>query len=114
MAISVEVAHCNIERKACAYDLHAWKPVQIVRTLDPAALELAGPMTVEDIWPDKIEYQFCIPQKAIVFGTTITINMRFTSMLEGLRIGMIRCVLFESQEFTLPGEHYQCFKKIVS
>jgi arrestin-related trafficking adapter 4/5/7 len=30
-------------------------------------------------------------------------DMSFTSLLKGLRIGIIRCVLFESQEFTLPG-----------
>ena len=112
MAESVEgLADCHITYKLKAtvargklvYDLHAWKPVRIVRTLDPAALELAHAMTVENIWPNKIEYQLVIPQKAIVFGTAINIEMRFTSLLKGLKIGLIRCVLFESQEFTLPG-----------
>jgi hypothetical protein len=39
---------------------------------------------------------------AIVFGTAITINMSFTSLLSGLRLGVISCVLYEAQEFALP------------
>jgi hypothetical protein len=91
----------TVARGKLAYDLHAWKPVRVVRTLDPSALELAHAMTVENIWPNKIEYQLVIPQKAIIFGTAINIEMRFTSLLKGLRIGTIRCQLIETQEFTL-------------
>lgn len=93
----------TVARGKLAYDLHAWKPVRIVRTLDPSALELAHAMTVENIWPNKIEYQLIIPQKAIVFGTAINVEMRFTSLLKGLKIGQIKCQLIEYQEFTLPG-----------
>ncbi|RDW75124.1 hypothetical protein BP6252_06266 [Coleophoma cylindrospora] len=93
----------TVARGKLAYDLHAWKPVRIVRTLDPSALELAHAMTVENVWPNKIEYQLVIPQKAIVFGTAINVEMRFTSLLKGLRIGQIKCVLLEQQEFTIPG-----------
>jgi len=91
----------TVARGKLAYDLHAWKPVRVVRTLDPSALELAHAMTVENVWPNKIEYQLVIPQKAIIFGTAINIEMRFTSLLKGLRIGIIKCQLIESQEFTL-------------
>ena len=93
----------TVARGKLAYDLHAWKPVRIVRTLDPSALELAHAMTVENVWPNKIEYSLIIPQKAIIFGTAIDVEMRFTSLLKGLRIGSIRCQLIEAQEFTLPG-----------
>ncbi|KAH8684612.1 arrestin domain-containing protein [Tricladium varicosporioides] len=93
----------TVARGKLAYDLHAWKPVRVVRTLDPAALELAHAMTVENVWPNKIEYQLVIPQKAIIFGTSINIEMRFTSLLKGLKIGNIKCLLLETQEFTLPG-----------
>lgn len=93
----------TVARGKLAYDLHAWKPVRIIRTLDPSALELAHAMTVENVWPNKIEYQLVIPQKAIVFGTAIGIEMRFTSLLKGLKIGQIKCSLVEQQEFTLPG-----------
>lgn len=91
----------TVARGKLAYDLHAYKAVRIIRTLDPAALELAHAMTVENVWPNKIEYSIVIPQKAIIFGTSIQIDMRFTSLLKGLRIGVIKCFLVESQEFSI-------------
>jgi hypothetical protein len=91
----------TVARGKLAHDLHAYKAVRIVRTLDPSALELAHAMTVENIWPNKIEYQLIIPQKAVVFGTHIDVEMRFTSLLKGLEIGAIKCVLVEVQDFSL-------------
>lgn len=93
----------TVARGKLAYDLHTYKPLRIVRTLDPAALELSHAMTVENIWPNKVEYQLVIPQKAIVFGTSIPVEMRFTSLLKGLKLGQIKCVLYEQQEFVVPG-----------
>lgn len=93
----------TVARGKLAYDLHAYKPMRIIRTLDPSALELAHAMTVENVWPNKIEYQLIIPQKAIIFGTAISLEMKFTSLLKGLKIGAIKCVLIETQEFTIPG-----------
>lgn len=93
----------TVARGMLAHDLHAYKPVRIVRTLDPAALELAHAMTVENIWPNKIEYSLVIPQKAIMFGTAIEVEMRFTTLLKGLKIGAIRCSLVEISEYTIPG-----------
>jgi hypothetical protein len=56
---------------------------------------------VENVWPNKIEYSLVIPQKAIIFGTCIEMELKFTSLLKGLKIGKIRCELIETQEFTL-------------
>ena len=81
----------------------AYKPVRVVQAMSLAALNRTGPIRQEGIWPDKIEYQFCIPQRAIVFGTALTIHMCFTTLLKGLRIGTITCVLVKSQEFNMPG-----------
>lgn len=91
----------TVSRGKLGSDLHAQKPVRIIRTQDPAALELARPVTVESIWPNKIEYHICIPQRSVVFGTEIVMKMRFTRLLKGLKIGMMRGVLVESQEFNL-------------
>jgi hypothetical protein len=93
----------TVARGRLAYDLHAYKSVRIIRTLDPAALELAHAMTVENVWPNKIEYSLCIPQKAIIFGTSIAVDMKFTSLLKGLKIGACRCQLVEILDLTLPG-----------
>ena len=93
----------TVARGKLAYDLHAWKPLRIVRTLDPASdLEFAHAMTVENVWPNKLEYRFIIPQKAVVFGTAVDVQMRFTLLLKGLKFGEIRCTLIELQEFLIP------------
>lgn len=92
----------TVARGKLAYDLHAYKPVRIIRTLDPSALEFAHAMTVENVWPNKIEYSLVIPQKAVLFGTAIECEMRFTSLLKGLKIGKIKCVLQENIELSIP------------
>lgn len=90
-----------VMRGKTGYDLHATKPVRIFRTLGPAALELAHPMIVEGLWPEKIEYQLIIPRKGVIFGTEIVIHIGITPLLKGLKVGTVRCLLFEYQEFTL-------------
>ncbi|KAI0010405.1 hypothetical protein F4779DRAFT_578165 [Xylariaceae sp. FL0662B] len=60
-------------------------------------------MSVENIWPNKIEYSVVIPQKAIVFGSCIPLEMRFTPLLKGLEMGNITVKLIEIQEFTVQG-----------
>lgn len=92
-----------VERGLLNSNIQAKKLIRIVRTFDPSALELSHTMTVENIWPNKIEYSIVIPQKAIIFGTAIKVRMQFTSLLKGLKIGKVRCSLTETQEFTIPG-----------
>lgn len=92
----------TVARGRLAYDLHVYKPVRIIRTLSPAALELSHAMTVENVWPEKIEYRISIPQKAVIFGTSIHVDMQFVSLLKGLRLGTIKSVLEEAIELTVP------------
>jgi arrestin-related trafficking adapter 4/5/7 len=73
--------------------------------LDPAALELAHAMTVENVWPNKVEYSLQIPQKAVIFGTNIQIEMKFTPLLKGLKIGKIKCTLVETHDWTIFNLH---------
>jgi hypothetical protein len=93
----------TITRGSQGSAIHSYQPIRIVRSLDLAALDLAGLMPVAGVWSDKIEYRFCIPQRAISFRTSVIISMSFTSLRKGLRIGIIRCTLLESQEFTVVG-----------
>lgn len=92
----------TVVRGRLASDLHTYKPVRILRTLDPAALELAHAMTVENVWPNKVEYSLVVPQKAIIFGTNIQVELRFTPLLKGLKVGQIICTLMELYGWMLP------------
>ena len=93
----------TLVRGKLIHDLHTWKPVRIVRTLDPTALELYHTVTMEGMWLNKIGYSIVIPQKAVIFGAAIPIDMKFTPLLNGLRIGTIDCLLLETHELALPG-----------
>jgi len=95
----------TITRGRLGSGLRVHKPVRIIRAFPLAALSPTGPLREGGVWPDKIEYQFCIPQRAIAFGTGLTIHMRFVSLLKGLRIALINCILVECQEFRMPGTH---------
>lgn len=87
-----------------ARDIIIRKPVRIVRTLDPSALELAHAMSVENIWPNKIEYSISTPTKAVIFGTSVRIDFRLVPLLKGLKIGTITSQLIETHELTMNPE----------
>ncbi|KAI1827246.1 arrestin domain-containing protein [Xylaria intraflava] len=98
------VLKATVSRGKLAKNLHAYKPLRIIRTLDPAALELNQPMTVENIWPNKIEYTLAIPRKAVAFGSNVPLSMRFSPLLKGLEIGTITIKLIEVREFAISGQ----------
>ncbi|KAI1504707.1 arrestin [Biscogniauxia marginata] len=97
------VLKATVSRGKLSKNLHAHKRLRIIRTLEPAALEFNHAMSVENIWPNKIEYSVVIPQKAVVFGSNVPLEMRFTPLLKGLEMGTISVKLIEIQEFTVSG-----------
>ncbi|RFU78572.1 hect-type ubiquitin ligase-interacting cred [Trichoderma arundinaceum] len=93
----------TVSRGKFAYDLHAYKHLRIIRTLEPGALEFLHAMSVENIWPNKIEYSIVIPQKAVVFGGTINMEMRFSPLLKGLELGDITAKMVEIRDCFIQG-----------
>ena len=93
----------TVGRGKLAYDLHAYKHLRVIRTLEPGALEFHHAMSVENIWPNKIDYSIVIPQKAVVFGGRINVNMRLTPLLKGLEMGKINIKLVEVRETCIQG-----------
>lgn len=85
-------------------DIIVRKPLRIVRTLDPSALELAHAMSVENIWPNKIEYSISVPSKAIIFGSFLRVDFKLIPLLKGLVIGQISTQVREEQEFVVDPE----------
>lgn len=60
--------------------------------------------SVENIWPNKIEYSIETPSKAVIFGTSVRVDFRLIPLLKGLRIGQIHSQLVETHELTLNPE----------
>lgn len=93
----------TIGRGKLAYDLHSYKHLRIIRTLEPGALEFLHAMSVENIWPNKVDYSIVIPQKAVVFGGFVTMEMRFTPLLKGLELGEVTAKLIEVRDCMVQG-----------
>ncbi|KKK20287.1 hypothetical protein P175DRAFT_0446939 [Aspergillus ochraceoroseus IBT 24754] len=87
-----------------AKDIIGRKPLRIIRTLEPSALELSHAMSVENIWPNKIEYSISTPTKAVIFGTSIRVDFKLIPLLKGLEIGQIVSQLIETHDLTLNPE----------
>ncbi|KAI9781768.1 MAG: hypothetical protein M1839_005761 [Geoglossum umbratile] len=104
----------TIARGRLANSLHARKNLRVVRTLAPNSLELSHAMSVENIWPDKLEYAINIPCKAVIFGTCIKIDLTLIPLLKGLRIGKILVQLQEAQEFILYNNIHMIARRIAS
>lgn len=93
----------TVGRGKLAYDLHSYKHLRVIRTLEPGALEFLHAMSVENIWPNKIDYSIVIPQKAVVFGGVIDMEMRFSPLLKGLELGDITANMVEIRETCIQG-----------
>ncbi|KAL4787705.1 hypothetical protein BJX76DRAFT_285754 [Aspergillus varians] len=87
-----------------AKDIIMRRPLRIIRTLESNALELSHAMSVENIWPNKIEYSISTPTKAVIFGTSIRVDFKLIPLLKGLGIGQIISQLIETQDLTLNPE----------
>ena len=93
----------TVGRGKLAYDLHAHKHLRIIRTLEPGALEFLHAMSVENTWPNKVDYSIIIPQKAVVFGGIIKMELRFTPLLKGLELGDITAKMIEHRDCWIQG-----------
>ncbi|KAL5335857.1 hypothetical protein BJX70DRAFT_374070 [Aspergillus crustosus] len=87
-----------------AKDIIVRRPLRIIRTLESSALELSHAMSVENIWPNKIEYSISTPTKAVIFGTSIRVDFKLIPLLKGLGIGQIVSQLVETHDLTLNPE----------
>lgn len=90
----------TIERGRFANNIVTKKHFRVVRTLSPDALELSQTMSMENIWPDKIEYSISVPAKAIAIGSFTPINMHMTPLLKGLQLGPTKVFLYEYKTLT--------------
>ena len=93
----------TVTRGKLAYDLHAYKRLRIIRSLESSALEFLHAMSVENIWPNKVEYSIVVPRKAVVFGSSIPLEARFTPLLKSLEVGDVNVKLIEVHDFALYG-----------
>lgn len=59
--------------------------------------------SVENIWPEKVDYSLSTPTKAVIFGTNVQVDFRLIPLLKGLRFGKVVTQLNEKQEVSIRG-----------
>ena len=91
----------TLVRGKLAHDIHTMKQLRIIRTLEPSALEFTYGMSVENLWPNKLEYSIVVPTKAVVFGGAIPLETRFTPLKKGLELEDITVKLWEIHELVI-------------
>lgn len=92
----------TIERGRFANNLVAKRHMRVVRTLGPDALELSQTMSMENIWPNKIEYSISVPAKAVAMGSFTPMEFNLTPLLKGLKLGAIKVQLIEYRTLETP------------
>ncbi|EEB05776.1 arrestin/PY protein 1 [Schizosaccharomyces japonicus yFS275] len=84
-----------IERPGLASKIVKKKHLRIIRSLPPDAVEFTQTVSVENTWPNKIEYNINVPTKVYAIGSYIPINIVLIPLLKGLTIGRISIALKE-------------------
>lgn len=70
------------------------------------SLEMAQTLSVDNTWPNKIEYSISIPTKSYPIGSPIPITFKMVPLLKGLSIAKIICTLKEYQSFTIKAGYH--------
>ncbi|KAK9389932.1 hypothetical protein V1515DRAFT_628730 [Lipomyces mesembrius] len=91
-----------VERGRFANNLVKRKHIRVVRTLGPEALELSQTMSIENVWPNKVDYSISIPSKAVPIGSATPVHLLLQPLLKGLRLGQIIIVLKEYYTLHIP------------
>lgn len=80
-------------------DLICQKPLRVVRTLSPDAVELSETVAAENSWPNKVDYTLSCPAKSIAIGSATPIYIVIVPLLKGLKLGNIKISLLETSQY---------------
>lgn len=103
----------TVERPGLAQNITSRKRIRVVRTLSIESLEMAQTLSVDNTWPNKIEYAISIPTKSYPIGSTIPINFKLVPLLKGLSIQKITAQLKEYQSLLIENNGKTIAKKEV-
>ncbi|KAF4967836.1 hypothetical protein FZEAL_10478 [Fusarium zealandicum] len=95
----------TISRGKLARHIYARKQFRVIRTLLLTSQEFMHSMSIENTWVDKVDYSVAIPTKAVVFGGCVKLEMRFTPLIKGLKLGRITVTLIEHCRLSIQSRH---------
>ncbi|KAL2316373.1 Arrestin domain-containing protein C31A2.12 [Schizosaccharomyces pombe] len=85
----------SIDRTGLASKMVKKKHIRLIRALPADAIEYTQTISVDNTWPNKIEYTISVPTKAYAIGSYIPIHFVLVPLLKRLTIGKISITLKE-------------------
>lgn len=111
----------TIDRGTFLSNIEVRKPLRVIRTPNPSFLDLCQPavryllklfnhladslQSVEEAWPDKLEYSISTPTKGVVFGSPIKVDVKVVPFVKGLTIESISSSLIEDRVVQFARSH---------
>ncbi len=92
----------TIERSRLSTNIKTDKHLRVVKTLTPDSLPLLETVSVDNTWPNKVEYVIDIPAKAVAIGSMTPFNILMVPLIKGLKLGKITINLIEFSSFISP------------
>lgn len=92
----------TLDKGKFSNDVVIKKHLRVVRTLATDAVELFETVSVDNTWPDKVDYSISIPTKAIAIGSSTPIHLLIVPLLKGLKLGPIKISLVEYSNYCAP------------
>lgn len=87
--------YATVERAVLQEHLNARRDVSIVRTVGVDNYDVAHTVSIENTWPQKIEYCIKIPCKAVPFGSQLEVQFAMVPLAKGLKLGRMRTEIVE-------------------
>lgn len=104
----------TIERGRFSNNISKKQHLRVVRTLGHDNVELTQTMSINNVWPNKVDYEFSLPSKAVAVGSSTPVHLSMTPLLKGLKLGAVKMTLVEISILTTPFGHSKQVEKIVA
>ncbi|KAG8906713.1 hypothetical protein FRB99_006311 [Tulasnella sp. 403] len=83
----------TVVRSSLTSNWVAQRPIVILRSFSPEALEFNQTLEIENTWPGKIMYSVMIPHKAFAAGDFIPVSLKFTPLVKGCSVVAIEATV---------------------
>ena len=77
-------------------ELHAIRPISILRGFSAEALEYQQTLEIENTWPEKLMYSIMIPHKAWAAGDRVTAVVKFQPLVKGASVKTVTTTINET------------------
>ena len=104
----------TVARGNVAYNLRTYKHLRIIRIPEASALDLSQTICLKSTWLNKIEYSIVVPQRAIILGSAVPLEIRVTPLLKALELRDIAIHMLETHNITLPSRTRQAAKEHIT